>query len=320
MSSSPVRPSVSLRGRSVRLRRAEHTARPRHASGTSLSGVALALAAAALVAGLPAAASAQDAAASPWRNQAEFSLVATGGNASTSTVGLRNTLRRALDRGELRFDVGALRTDAARVERRAVGTESSFQVERESETERTAERYTAQGRFDLNLSERTFGYTSAGWERNTFAGFNARTVLALGAGTRWERSEAWELKVGAALTYTFQDDVDPDPDRADRFAGLRGTLDHQHRLTTGTSLELKWVVDANAREWSDVRGDLSQSVSASLSDRLALKTTLQLLVDNDPPLRRVPLFTPGGEDTGATVLTPLRKMDRSLSVALVVTL
>ncbi len=282
-------------------------------------GHTLLLGAAFLVAAPPALLAQEDS-PSPWRNQSEFSLVATGGNASTSTVGLRNTLRRALERGELRFDVGALRTDAARIERRAIGTESSFEVEKESRTERTAERYTAQGRFDLNLSERTFAYTSTGWERNTFAGFNSRTVTALGAGTRWQRPEAWELKVGAALTYTFQDDVDPDPTRPDRFAGLRGTLDHQHSLTTGTRLELKWVVDANAREWNDVRGDLSQSVSASLSDRLALKTTLQFLVDNDPPLRRVPLFTPGGEDTGSTVLTPLRKVDRSLSVALVVTL
>ncbi|CAN5684373.1 hypothetical protein BH23GEM11_BH23GEM11_01640 [soil metagenome] len=261
-----------------------------------------------------------DADASPWRNQTEFSLLATGGNSSTSTVGLRNTLRRALENGELRFDASALRTDASRIERRAVGTTQSFRVEKDADTERTAERYAAQGRYDRNLSERTFGYASTGWERNTPAGFNYRSITALGAGTRFERPDAWETKVGAALTWTFQEDVDPDPTRDDSFAGLRGTLDHLHQLTTGTRLEVKWVVDANAQEWSDVRGDLSQSVSASLSDRLALKTTLQFLVDNEPPSRRIPLFDTGGETTGTTVLTPLGKIDRSLSIALVVTL
>ncbi len=270
------------------------------------------------VAAAPGAADAQD--ASPWQNQTEFSLLTTGGNSSTSTVGLRNTLRRALEHGELRFDVSALRTDATSIQRRAVGTAENFRVDRETDTERTAERYAAEARFDRNLSERTFAYTSTGWERNTFAGFNSRSITALGAGTRFQRTDRWETKVGAALTYTFQEDVDPDPTREDSFAGLRGTLDHLHQLTTGTNLELKWVLDANAREWNDVRGNLSQSVSASLSDRLALKTTLQFLVDNEPPSRRIPLFNPGGEDTGSTVLTPLGKVDRSLSIALVVTL
>jgi len=257
---------------------------------------------------------------SSWQNQAEFSLITTGGNSSTSTVGLRNTLRRTLERGELRFDVSALRTDAASIQRRAVGTEGSFSVDKDSRTERTAERYAAQARFDRNLSERAFLYTSTGWERNTFAGFNSRSITAVGGGTRFEGPDRWETKLGAAVTYTFQEDVDPDPTRDDRFAGVRGTLDHLHQLTTGTNLTLTWVVDANVQERSDVRGNLSQSVSASLSDRLALKTTLQFLVDNDPPSRRIPLFTPGGEDTGSTVLTPLGKVDRSLSIALVVTL
>jgi len=294
----------------------------RSAPGIPLVAVLAATAAAALITPVQALAQAPAPAesASPWQNQTEFSLLTTGGNSSTSTVGLRNTLRRALEAGELRFDLSVLRTDASRIERRAVGTPESFRVEKDTDTERTAERYAAQGRYDRNLSERTFAYASTGWERNTPAGFNYRSVTALGAGTRFERPDAWETKVGAALTYTFQEDVDPDPTRDDSFAGLRGTLDHRHRLTTGTRLEVKWVVDANAQEWNDVRGNLSQSVSASLSDRLALKTTLQFIVDNEPPSRRIPLVDAGGEPTGTTVLTPLGKVDRSLSIALVVTL
>jgi putative salt-induced outer membrane protein YdiY len=263
-------------------------------------------------------AAAQDGGAT-WRNQTEFSLLATGGNAAASTVGLRNTLRRTTGAGAFRLDLSALRTDATRIERRAVEGGNSFVVEEDRDSERTAERYAAQARYDRNLSERTFAYTSAGWERNTLAGFDSRTIVAFGAGTRFERPDVSETKLGAALTYTFQNDVDPDPTRPDRFAGLRGTLDHAQALRENTELEVKWVVDANAREWNDLRGNLAQSVSASLTDRLALKTTLQFLVDNEPPARRIPLFTAGGEPTGESVLTPLRKVDRSVSVALVVT-
>jgi putative salt-induced outer membrane protein YdiY len=244
----------------------------------------------------------------------------TGGNASANTVGLQNTLRRTSDRGEWRLDLATIRTDATRITRRAVGSADAFSIETDRETERTSERFRTQLRKDLNLSDRTFAYGSAGWDRNLFAGFRSRTVAALGAGTRLESPDHWTLKLGSALTYTVQEDVDPDPDRPSRFAGVRGTLDHSHELATGTSLELEWVVDANARAWRDTRANLTQGVTATLNERMALKTTLQLLLVNDPPSVRVPLFTPAGISADRSVLTPLGKVDRSLSVALVVTL
>jgi putative salt-induced outer membrane protein YdiY len=268
---------------------------------------------------LPFEAAAQDEEAPRWRNTAEISYLVSGGNSAASTLGVRNTLRRTANRGEFRGDFSLLRTDATRSSRFAVGTPESFEVQEDRETERTAERYSAEARYDLNLSPRTFASGSAGWQRNTFAGFRGRTVLALGGGTRWSSPDRWDLKLGAGVTYTFQTDVDPEPNGDNRFGGVRVTLDHERQLTTGTSFELKWVVDANAEDTKDVRGDLSQSVSANLTSRLALKTTLQLLADNDPPLIRIPLQEPAGTDTGETVRVPLRKLDRMLSVALVVT-
>jgi putative salt-induced outer membrane protein YdiY len=262
----------------------------------------------------------QDQADSRWRSTAEISFLVSGGNSAASTLGVRNTLRRTGDRGEFRGDASLLRTDATRFTRRAVGAPEDFEVEEGRETERTAERYSAEARYDLNLSPRTFASGSAGWQRNTFAGFEGRTVLALGGGTRWSAPERWELKLGAGLTYTFQTDVDPEPGADNRFGGVRLTLDHERQITSGTSFEVKWVVDANAEDTKDVRADLSQSVSASLSSRLALQTTLQLLVANDPPLIRIPLHATDGTDTGETVRVPLRKLDRMLSVALVITL
>ena len=255
-----------------------------------------------------------------WRNSAELSYLVSGGNSAASTLGLRTALRRDARRGDLRVDGSMLRTRSTRLNRYAVGTIDNFQVHTDRETERTAERYSAEARYDLNLGERAFATGSTGWQRNTFAGFRGRTIMALGGGTRWSSGDAWELKLGASLTYTFQTDVDPDPDRENRFGGVRLTLDHERALTPGTDLELKWVVDANAEDTQDVRGELSQAVSASLTTRLSLKTTLQFLVDNDPPLIRVPLQDGAGEETGETVRVPLRKVDRILSVALVITL
>lgn len=286
---------------------------------SSRLAAAAALAAAALFLTMPTMVDAQDAGAE-WRNTTEFTLVLTGGNSESSTLGLRNSLRRAADNGEFRLNAATLRTEATRIERVAVETAGGFDVREESDTERTAERYSVGARYDRTISESSFGYVSSDWSRNTFAGFDSRTILSGGAGLKRTRPDRYETKLGAGLTYTFQSDVTPDPDRSDSFAGLRMTLDHVQQLTTGTSFELAWVVDANAQEWDDVRGDLRQSITAALSDRLALKTTLELAVDNDPPLESLRLQTADGQDTGQTVLSPLRRVDRNLSVALVVTL
>jgi putative salt-induced outer membrane protein YdiY len=256
-----------------------------------------------------------------WRNATELTFLLDGGNSAASTLGIRNTLRRTGALGRLRLDGTAIRTDATRISRTAVGTsEDDFRLEEDRDTERSAERYGLRGRYDRDLTERTFAFTGVGWERNTFAGFNSRTVAVVGAGGQWARGEEGEFRLGAGLTYTVQDDVTPDPERDDAFAGLQVTVDLLQQLTQGTEVEVAWVFDGNAQEPSDLRGDLLQSVSATLTNRLALKTTLQLKVDNDPPLESIPLVTPDGTPVDQEILAPLRRMDHSLSVALVITL
>lgn len=266
-------------------------------------------------------AGAQEPGAVQWSNEAELSFLMSGGNSSGTTFGLRNTLRRRAGPSELRLDVAGLRTDATRIRRTAVGTgPDDFRVDEERDRERTAERYSLKGRYDRELGENTFGFGGAGWTRNTFSGFEHRTVGFAGAGGSWSRDEVWELKLGLAVTYTVQRDVIPDPERDDSFAGMRVTLDHTRTLTSSTELEMKWVVDGNAQELSDVRADLAQSLSASVSERLALKTTLQLVAVNEPPLESLRLFLPDGTETDTSVLVPLGKLDHTLSVALVITL
>jgi hypothetical protein len=84
------------------------------------------------------------------------------------------------------------------------------------------------------------------------------------------------------------------------------------------SAELKWRLDGTPERWSDVRADLVQSVSSSLSDRLSLQTTLELFWDNEPALESVPLVLPDGTPTGEVVLVPLRSLDHALSLALAI--
>jgi putative salt-induced outer membrane protein YdiY len=256
-----------------------------------------------------------------WRNAAEVTYLLNGGNAASSTLGFRNSLRRRSPTDEWRLVLTARRTDATRIERRAVGASpDDFVVEEERDRERTAERYAAETRYDRTLRENVFAFGSLGWERNELAGLDHRLVAVTGAGVQWQVPEAWQVKVGYGLTYTLRRDVVRDPGRDDSFAGLRLTLDYLHALTDGTELEVSWVADANAQEWSETRGDLTQAVSAALTDRLSLKTTLQVLVENEPPLEVLRLVAPDGTDTEQEVRVPLRRVDHSLSVAVVITL
>lgn len=257
-----------------------------------------------------------------WTNDSELSYLLSGGNAETSSFGLRNTLRWIGGASEVRIRVAALRSDATEIERLAVGTGASDFVLRENRnSERTAERYSAETRYDRDLSDRFFAFGSVDWKRDTFAGFRNRTVGSLGAGNQWGPGEEdWALKIGYGVTYTNQEDVEPDPTKPDSFAGARLTLDYAIQLSGSTGLEFQWVVDANAEDAEDLRGDFVQSVSSSLSSRLSLKTTLQLLWDNDPPLGRVPLVDAAGDPLGGEVLLPLEEVDHNVAVAIVITL
>ncbi len=255
-----------------------------------------------------------------WRNASEITFILDGGNSAASTLGLRNTLRRTGSRTQLRVEATALRTDATRITRRAVGTPDDFRVEEDRDTERSAERYSLRTRIDRTLTPRTFAFSGVGGEQNTFAGFNHRTVTSAGAGAQWGEEDVWELKVGTGLTYTVRRDVTPDPARDRSFAGLQVTMDYDRQLGEETEIEFRWVVDGNAREFSEVRGNLKQALTTTLTSRLALKTTLELLLENEPPSESIPLVAPGGNGSDETVRVPLRRMDYGLSVALVITI
>ena len=76
-------------------------------------------------------------------------------------------------------------------------------------------------------------------------------------------------------------------------------------------------MDENLNDTDDLRGDFTNALSVAINDHLALRTSLQLLWDNQPSLAGVPLEQPLGTPTGETVLVPLDKLDTVISVALV---
>ncbi len=267
------------------------------------------------VIGLPAAA--QDAAFS-WDNATEFSYVATAGNASSNTLGLKSTLTGTGSGGTFKLEVGGIRASSNFTTRTAVGTSDDFVVNEETRTEQSAANYYARSRYDRTLGA-VFGFGGGGWERNTFSGVDHRFSFVAGAGKAWVEGDSGLFKTDLGVTYTVQKDVEPDPTRSDGFAGLRATIEGSRALTSTTELSSTLVLDENLNNTENFRSDWIVSIAVVLTEGLAFKTSYQMLFNNDPPLTGVPLLDVNDVPMGQ-VLVPSQKVDSFLTLSLVIQL
>ena len=226
--------------------------------------------------------SAQDDPPLGWTDVAEFSFVLTSGNATSSTLGLKNTLEHRWEDVLVHLLAGAVRAESGITMRTATGTVDNFSVVKSTDTERTAENYFIQSRADIGLTETAYLFGGLGWDRNTFAGVQNRYDVVAGAGRAWVDSEARRFKSDVGLTYTIQDDVIEDPNTEDSFGGIRATLDFFEIVTSTTDFSSLLVVNENVSNTDDLRADWINSLTVAMSENLALKASLQILYDNLP--------------------------------------
>lgn len=262
---------------------------------------------------------AQDADAFTWQNATEVSFVATGGNASSSTLGLKATLGGTGGVHTLNFAAGGVRGSTEFVTRTATGTAGSFTVMEDRQSELTAENYFVRGRYERDLGG-AYGFSGAGWDRNTFAGVQNRYAFVAGVGRTWVEGDAGSFKTDLGATYTIQKDVDPAPGADDGFGGIRLSIEAARPLSETTDFASTLIVDENIEQTDDLRADWVNSLSVSVSESLALKTSLQLMYDRLPSLLSVPLVDGGGSPTGTTVLSPGDSLDTVFTFTLVIKL
>ena len=291
-----------------------------HHGKTRRTSGAVTLAALVALAGLtPDSASGQDADGFTWENGTELSFVSTGGNASSTTLGLKSTFTGTGGPNTFKLEFGGIRGETTFRTLSATVTPTAFTVEETTDSELTAENYFVRSRYDRSLGT-IFAFGGAGWDRNTFAGVQNRYSLVAGLGRAWVESETSRFKTDLGATYTIQKDVAPAPGADDSFAGLRLSVDAMRQLTESAGFTSVLVVDENLDDTDDLRADWTNALTVSISQRLALKTSLQLLFDNQPSLLSVPLFDTGGTPVGTDVLTPSDEVDTVLTMTLVITL
>ena len=255
-----------------------------------------------------------------WSDKAELSYVMTSGNSESSTLGLKNELKRTWADALFTLRAGAVRAEATTFSRTAVGTTSDFFVVEDKDKELTAENYLLAGRYDRKITDTFFWYAGLGWDRNRFAGIQNRYIAEGGVGNIWVDTDTVKFKTSYALTYTDQEDVVEAPDSDDGFLGLRLGWDYLHKFGAATTYTNLLTVDDNLDETSDWRADMTNSVAVAMNERLALKASLQWLYDNVPSLTNVSLFDvpgPGGVQTGS-VLVELDEFDTVFTTSLVI--
>jgi putative salt-induced outer membrane protein YdiY len=289
---------------------------PRRSAGLSAATVLLAsLAIFGTSTAAPCPAGDENAPPPPWAVSTEVSYVVTGGNAASSAFSLGANVKRNWEKDTLLVKAFVLRSNATTITRTAVGSETDFTIVEDRTRRLVAETYQLSGQYDRWLSNTILAQAGLSWDRNRFAGVASRLVLMAGAGWAGVETKRFQVKSGAALTYTLRRYIGQG---STSFAGFRAIFSAAYKPLEKSSVATQFIFDDNLKKFADWRYDWTNSVSASVSKALALKTSLRFLYAHLPALEALPLLGPGGEETGLTVPAPLRHMDTFFTTSLVI--
>ena len=246
---------------------------------------------------------------------ADLSYVLTSGNSNAKSLAFKGDVTRRYTRHAIGFAAGGLRASSSPDTRYAVGTPGDFELV-VPDAELTAESYYARGRYEYRLSDRLFYTLGAGWERNRFSGIDNRWLVDTGLGYILLNNDRTSFRGMAGVTYT-DEQYTVESGRDGSFVGARLGWDFRQKLLENATFTHTLIADESLEETDDLRVDAQFGLHVAMSKTLGLKVNWRLLWDNQPALAEVPLHTPGGIDTGFTVLAPYKELDQGLSVSLV---
>lgn len=252
-----------------------------------------------------------------WASVAELSLVVTDGNSENTTFGFGDTTTRTWENALLTLKAGGIRAESTQFSRVAVGTPMSFVVNETKSTRLDTERYWLSGRYDRNITERFFWFGSAGWLRNRPSGVENRYTAAAGVGNVLIDGDKVVLKTNYGLTFTDEDDVDGAPGADSSYLGAGAGWEFKYKFSENATYGNDLSVNAALEGDSDVLVAMDNSLSASLTQRLAVKIGLRFDYDSAPALVRINLED-GMNNVIGTVFVEREDLDTTLTTSLVI--
>jgi len=245
---------------------------------------------------------------SPWANSTELSLVWTTGNSDVQTLGLKETLEHKDPHGRTRVRIDTLRSDTSDDPYLLVEPGLTFLPgetlvdppthEVRPGAEPDVARYFAEGRYEGNFSRNAMWYAGTGatwnagasWDRNEDAGILSRTIVFGGLGHVWRDRDTLKFRTSYGLSWTNRIEDVEDPEKDQKFAGLRLTSDLTVKLGANTTYDNDFTYNVSFRDIQDWNADLVQGLSVMMSKHLALKISLQLTYANEPALEEVDIL------------------------------
>ncbi len=245
-----------------------------------------------------------------WSNASELSIVRTGGNSETQTLGYRNTLERSWTSMRLRARVEGVRSRTAGERFLAVEPGLRFRPGAQPDTFETSvdrrggaagvEQYFVEGRVEWTVSDRFFWNAGTSWDRNDEAGIRNRYVSFGGVGHVWADGEDLSLSTSYGVSHTVREEGETEAGRHNRFGGIRADGDYRHRVADAVELDSEAALNVNLLSLSDYSLNLTSAVGVAMSEHLSLRVSLQHLYEHEPALEdagiiaRVVLVDPDG--------------------------
>ncbi len=257
-----------------------------------------------------------------WKDSAELSIVQTGGNSESLTIGFKNLYEYKWESALFTFKAGAIRAENTTFIRYVL--ETTGEVIEEETTEKTAENYYLDGKYDRKISKNFYWYGGVGWNRNEFAGIENRYYISGGVGNIWWDTEKRKFKTDYGLQYTKETPVFEPQNFDDAYAAGRLSYNYFQKIFQASSFsqDFEWIT--NLEETSDFRVSLLNSLATALNSHISLKIGLDLFFDNEPAFEEIPEVnidpaTMARIPTGNTFPYELDELDYLFTTALVIT-
>jgi len=233
----------------------------------------------------------------PWANETELSVALTEGNSSTQSVAFKDTFRWRWSDSRLQLKVDVLRS--ANADDWFVQVDPGFTWEPgETPTGVTsslvklpsvldAENYFVEGRYDRTIRKELNWNAGASWDSNEDAGIESRYIVFAGLGHLWVDREDRKFLSSYGLSGTDRREETPDPEKEERFAGVRLSWTYMDKLGKNTTFDHDWTVNVSLADTNDWSSDMTNALSVSMSKRLSLRVSLRWLFNHEPALQDV---------------------------------
>lgn len=184
-----------------------------------------------------------------WDLSSELSLVATGGNTTTRTIGAGGTLLHNADQRRTRLNVNYITSETDDVTR--------------------ARALTAQARHGFDVRGRINLFGEALYARDLFAGIRDRRTASGGAAFSTPMPRGQTLRLESSVGYTEERRLDEDL----RFATASAAVDYAWTVRPGTTLTEAAAFIADLERGRNWRSTSITTLSVTLTRLLSLKAT-----------------------------------------------